>query len=93
MLDAFVQGLLLVLQNDEVLLLGEEGVLGGLVLRGQLVKMGFGGVGFGLGDVLRRRQARIEDLYGPIEYPPDWNPKAMRLAKLLPMTLHAHPAQ
>ena len=28
--------------------------------------------------VRRRRQAGIEDLYGTIEYPSDWNPKAMR---------------
>ena len=31
--------------------------------------------------VRRRRQARIEDLYGTIEYPPDWNPKAMRRSR------------
>ena len=28
--------------------------------------------------VRRRRQSRIEDLYGVIEYPPDWDPRAMR---------------
>jgi Arc/MetJ family transcription regulator len=31
--------------------------------------------------VRRHRQARIEDLYGVIEYPADWNPKAMRRAR------------
>jgi Arc/MetJ family transcription regulator len=31
--------------------------------------------------VLRRRQARLEELYGAIEYPADWNPKAMRRAR------------
>ena len=31
--------------------------------------------------VRRRRQARIEELYGTIEYPPDWEPKAMRRAR------------
>lgn len=32
-----------------------------------------------LADYVRRhRQAKIEDLYGAIDYPPDWDPKAMR---------------
>ncbi|MBI3415943.1 MAG: type II toxin-antitoxin system VapB family antitoxin [Verrucomicrobia bacterium] len=31
--------------------------------------------------VRRRRQTRIEELYGAIEYPEDWNPKAMRRSR------------
>ncbi len=31
--------------------------------------------------VRRRRQARIEELYGAIEYPEDWNPRAMRRSR------------
>lgn len=31
--------------------------------------------------VRRRQQARIEELYGAIEYPADWNPKALRRAR------------
>ena len=39
-------------------------------------------VGAAVGEyVRRRRQARIEELYGAIEYPEDWNPKAMRRSR------------
>ena len=31
--------------------------------------------------VRRRRQARIEELYGAIEYPADWDPKVMRRSR------------
>jgi len=31
--------------------------------------------------VRRHRQDRIEDLYGAIEYPADWNPRAMRRSR------------
>lgn len=37
--------------------------------------------------VRRRRQARIEELYGAIEYPEDWNPR------LLPIKLHRKSAR
>ena len=31
--------------------------------------------------VRRRRQSRVEELYGVIEYPVDWDPKAMRRSR------------